>query len=298
MLFKILRRIFGRHLKLHLLIPLVVALGLEYLAAVYSSWRVIGWREFLIRAALTALVVLLTYFVIMYGLIKKETSIRVSKVDLEVLKDSLSTAESFFATSTIPFKEWFDPVAQVYFSIIVNRRFQSTSFRHTRVFLFFREADIRNLESMYLDGYYSKCLAEMQQNYKVFPAFLKRDKLLSALNSLEREDDKKALGCRRFCIPYSISWSNRRVNFKKKYFYRWRSGRLDFALVALAGGKKHVLRVSKHGQDVRIEKLEEQNDVSPYEELVGKINDMIFKPGIEPLELRPEHNFSNLSPSI
>ena len=298
MLFKILRRILGRHLKLHLLIPLIVALWLEYFSAVYFAGRVIGWREFFLRAALTALVVLLTYIVIMTGLIKKETSITVSKLDLAILKDSVKDAQSLFATSTIPFREWFDPVSQVYFSIIMNRHFQNTAFRHERVFLFFREAALKNLESMYLDGYYSKCLAEMQENYSIPAAFLRRDKIFEVLNNLS-DDDKGALGCYRIWLP-GLSRNHARMSFRKVFVSGWRlrHGSLDFAFIALSSGGEYVLRVSKHGQGVRIERIEESNQLSPYKNFVTQTRRIIYKNGITPPQIRPECSFSNLSPSI
>jgi hypothetical protein len=232
----------------------------------------------------------------MYILIKNETSIRLRRLDIEILKDTLSTAKSFFATSTIPFKEWFDPVSQIYFSTIINRQFQDTTFYHARVFLFFKESDIKNLDSVYLDGYYSKCIADMHLNYNIPAGFLKRDEILNILGRLI-EEDKKALGCYRFWIPYWVSWrQGRRV--KKIYLsrLRCRPDRLDFAFVELLDGSKCVLHVSKHGQDVRIEKIEEVNRVSPYENLITAIKNELYLSGSSPLRIQVEHDFTKLSP--
>jgi hypothetical protein len=232
----------------------------------------------------------------MYILIKNETSIRIRRLDLEVLKDTLSNASDFFATSTIRFNEWFDPVSQVYFSIIINRQLHNSMFSHARVFLFFTEAEIKNLDSIYLDGYYSKCLAEMHLNYNIPAAFLQRDEIMSVLERLT-DEDKRSLGCYQRWIPRGLSWNRNEGISLKKHFFRWRyeRSRLDFAFVKLSDEGKRVLRVSKEGHDVLIHRIEDPDLISPYENLITEIKKEIYVTGAVPPKIRVEHDFTNLS---
>jgi hypothetical protein len=298
MIFRILRKILQRHSKLHLVIPMVAALGLDYLTATYTLHRFLSWEEFWLRALAAGLTVLVTYLVIMYFLIKKETSIRVSGIDLEILRRSLRNATGLFATSTIPFIEWFDPVSQVYFSIIVGQQIVNRSFRHSRVFLFFGQGEIRNLDSMYLDGYYSKCLAEIHQNYEMKPAFLRPGEIAGLLAQVSPED-AAVFGRRRTWFPYWLRLPPRRGSKSVVLAPHWWYSRnaFDFALIELPT-RKCVLRVSKPGQEVRIERIDDTNKVAAYERLVMAINGIVYDAGTSPPELRPENDFSNLSPLV
>jgi hypothetical protein len=277
-----------------------VSITVEFLI-VYITTKFFGWpstslEEFLLRIVSLALGVFLTYFFIMYFLIKKETSIRIRRLDLELLKDTLSTAKAFFATSTIRFNEWFDPVSQVYFSIIINHQLHDPNFHHARVFLFFTEAEIKNLDSFYLDGYYSKCLAEMHLNLNIPAAFLQRNEIKNVLKKLT-DEDKRSLGCYQRWIPYGLSWNRNNGICLKKYYLRWncKRSKLDFAFVELLDGSKRVLCVSKQGQDVLIQRIEEPNLILPYEHLITEIKKEIYVAGAVPPKIRVEHDFTNLS---
>ena len=290
MIWKILRRILRRHLFLHLLIPLVVGLCFHILTARFMSGRswdelwaaLLTWESFLFVAG-----IIFAYFVVMYYLIRKETSIRIGADDLAVLDGGLTTARNYFATSTIDMKEWFDPISQVFLASITKQKLRpGWSFHDERVLLFFRRADIDSLYSPYLDGYYAQRLAEIHKHYGIPLAFLERSEIFEILETLPWEQ-RKAIGC----YPRRIAWLGggilRRIRLSR---IRRSLRELDFALVEDTAGTKCVLKVSKQGQNVRIRCIK-GNAVEPYARLVELIKERVNVAGSEPVRVDDAHDF-------
>src|SRR5437870_3865216 len=138
MVWRILRRIFRRHLALHLVTPLGVGLLVQVLAAHWLSGR--DWMPAL--AALWSfetlgLIVGIfgAYILIMFHLIRAQTSVKFGGQDLAILNGTLGTAASYFATSTIGMKEWFDPISQVFLANIIGQKLRRPQFQDARVLL-------------------------------------------------------------------------------------------------------------------------------------------------------------------
>jgi hypothetical protein len=293
MVWKILRRIFKEHLALHLIVPLVVGLLVDVLAAHWLSGQ--DWIP-----ALTALWsfetiglivgVVGAYILIMFHLIRTETSVKFGAQDLAILNGTLGTAASYFATSTIGMKEWFSPISQVFLANIVGQRLRRAQFQDARVLLMCRPGEFDDLEAPYLDGYYAQHLAELHLHYQTPLAFLRRAEILAILRELSSQD-RKGLGC----FPRWLRWlpwvlldrlgtSAIRRNLPE----------LDFALVHSMTGEKSILRVSKKGQNVRIRSITGEA-IQPYEKLVELISRRVSARNAtgEP-QLDDAHNFVKL----
>jgi hypothetical protein len=276
MLLKILARILTKHLGLHLVVPLIVGL-LFHAVAVHVARHISWWNSLSELWSFESIVfvagALLAYIIIMYFLIRRETSARIHGTDLAVLDSVMSEAASYFSTSTISMQEWFDPISQVFLSSIIKRKLQSATFQDQRILLFWRRGELDDLQSMFLDGYYARRLSEIHIQYGTPVAYLSRQEIIEVVRKLPPED-KKRLGCSTNPVISKL-WPSLR--------------QLDFALVVSKNGAKHVLRVSKKGQNVHIDRVPEDHVVS-YEFVLRLIKDIIYKRGT--MQFDEAHDFT------
>lgn len=295
----ILRRIAQRHLVQHLLFPLIVGMLVE---ATIARWQHTGngWRGFMPyllsyeRAGLI-LGIVMTYLLLMYYFIKKDTDIGMKRIGMAELEAALDHATEFFAIGTIRLREWFEPVTQAYFTAIATRSL--TGHRHlhcTRVLFFFTNSDMKNVDNLYLDGYYAKRLTEIHERFKAKLAFLKRREIFEFLNELSIED-RRALGC----YPLWINWLGEKTLEKMRKIplslLRRRIRKLAFALVKHDDGQLSVVLFTKHGQTLDLEVIEEPDRIKPYSTLVNSIRAQIYKDPDAPLEklmLKVRYDFS------
>jgi hypothetical protein len=288
MILKTLRKILGKHAWLHLIIPLLVGLLFHSLVSHYREGR--GWETLLkdlmsFQTAVFVVGLFVTYLLIMYHLIKKETSMKIRGTDLALLDGTLAQAHSYFATSTIGMEEWFDPISQVFLACIVKRKLQQQAFRDERVLLFSRRGEIEELNMPYLDGYYARRVAELHIHWGTPLGFLGRRDIFGALSELSFEERKK-LGC----YPGWLAWCpDRLLRSIPLNWVRVRMPELDFALVENQDGNKSVLLVSKRGEDVRVFRVTKTDVVSAYAKFVETMRGCLFKAG--GTHLAEEHDF-------
>ena len=274
-IYRILVRLLSKHLIYHLIVPLLVGIAIEILIAQHSS----GHEErhvvdYLLSKERLGLYggILATYALISGYLLRKETLLQMGKGHIATLTDSLKDATGFFATSTIPLREWFEPNVQEYFSHIVKHQLGNENFRHERVLLFFTENELKNAREKYLDGHFAKPLATIHNNYQIKLGFLRRKDILSILRELTYEE-KRLLGCYPWWMP------------KSKRIAEWyltkrrRIRELDFALVRHADGSMSVFPFSKKGDLLNIKSL--AGNVQPYERLMDAIRNKVFSPSKE-----------------
>jgi hypothetical protein len=189
-MFKILSKLLRKHALLHLVLPLLggflAEIGYGYLSPSEPGGS--PWKEVLYsRSKIVAAGILVTYFAVMYIETKRETSVRFVDEDLDELRKIMSSASEVFATSTLPMEEWFQPISQVYFSIIVKQRFHRPEFKHERIILFFTQRDFDDVDLPYLDGYYARRLADLHLEYEIPLSFIKSKDLEQILKSLKPE---------------------------------------------------------------------------------------------------------------
>ncbi len=117
-MFRLLRRIAQEHLAIHLLIPTIVGISVEgaiaYWVSNARSWGALRQYLFSIERVGLLLGFLITYLVLMYYFIKRETDVGLKRLGVAELEETLRNANGYFAIATIKLKEWFDPAAQVY----------------------------------------------------------------------------------------------------------------------------------------------------------------------------------------
>jgi len=269
MIYRILRRLISRHLLLHLLIPILIGLAVE---VVIERWHqtneVKSWPSYIFSYERIGFFAggIAAYLVIAFFLLYRETNIQITHEDLVELSDVLRTAASYFAVSATPLQEWFEPYTQVYFSEIVSRQMTVQNFRHERVLLFFRQAQLKDLTSDFLDGLYAKAFRDLHQNYKIPLAFLRPEQLHAILTTLSCPD-LAALGCipRLLCVvPKPL------INICIRS--RRRIPALAFAVVEdQNGAHQHVVKFAKHGVNVNLRIIGDPQSIRPFVNLMNSI---------------------------
>lgn len=249
---------------IHLIIPLLIGILVEAVVEVFvlkhTIASLIGIQS--VRTISLMAGVFVSYTLIMYFLIKNETSARIAEGDLSYLDDQLDNAHSFFGVSIIPLKEWFDPAMQVYLAKLITRKFMANNFQHERVLIFFSNRESRNVWAPLMDeNHFGRCLAHLHRDYEIPLAFLNRREIFKILDKLS-EEERQALGC----YPVWTSWRITRPLRRRlplRYLKR-RIPRLDFGVLSNGSGDPAVLRVSKDGEEVRIAQEIRGIDAKPY----------------------------------
>lgn len=293
-MFRLLRRIAQKHSLTHLLIPIIVGMVVEatiaYINNKARSWSSIGHYLFSPERLGLYLGVLSTYFLLLYFFIRSDTDVGLKRLALAELEETLNEAKSYFAIGTIRLREWFDPATQVYSATILKQRLACDGFQHERVLFFFTKGGIKNLTSPYLDGYYAKCLKEIHKHYSVPLAFLERPQIFKILNKLTVRQ-RKLLRLYR----WPISWlpesflTNIPLNWLRRSIRR-----LSFSLVELRNGKSCVIRFSKRGQTLGLERVDDLEIVEAYSSIVCGVRNILYWPamGISPPALKAKYDFT------
>lgn len=287
-IYRIILKLFGRHLVYHLLIPLIAGLSVELLIFRFAGGGELpdmgSVVDYLFSSERLGLYggIVATYLLIAGYRLRKETMLQMGKGQIATLDDALKNATSFFATSTIRLREWFEPNVQEYFSHIVKCHLQRQDFQHERVLLFFTKGDVKDARERYLDGHYAKPLAEIHRNYGIKLAFLQRSDIQLILDTLSFED-KKALGC----YPRWLQWWVVGAEWYLRRRRRIRS--LDFAFVRYETSAT-VFPFSKKGDLLTLRKYDGSARVEPYERLMAAIRERIYQAGVGEPILRAEYD--------
>ena len=285
-IYRIIGKLVGRHLIYHLLIPLMVGIAVElavykfFAGGVINDWDGVWNYVFSEERIGLYCGILASYLLITAYFLRKETVLQMGKGQIAILNDALQEATSFFATSTIRLKEWFEPNVQEYFSYIVKHQLERQDFQHERVLLFFTRGDVKDAHERYLDGHYAKPLAEIHRNYGIKLAFLQRDDIRDILGTLSFED-KKMIGC----YSWWISWWPRMADWHLSRRRRIRA--LDFAFVKKPTNAL-VFPFSKKGDLLTLRKCDAEITVQAYEKLTEAIRSRIYQPVEGRKELKAE----------
>lgn len=261
-IFKTIMKLMSRQLVLHLLIPLIGGVGFEILV----SWLIAMYRglpfhlsEHLLSPQVAILYggILITYLAIAALYVHREAKEPWEQSETKKLDRTLEHATSFFATCTIPLKDWFEPHMQQYFSQIVKRQLAYKDFKQERVLLFFHENQLADAKVQYLDGLYAKPLAAIHQNYGIDLGYLRPDEVEPILGESE-------------CPT------------------------CDFAFVTRDNEPlETVLLFEKEGHLVKLKKLVKPEDIKPYKNLMFAIKHQASEPGTSEglLQLDEDHDF-------
>lgn len=264
----------SKHAVAHLIIPLLIGIFVETLVAVFILEHTITslFGTQLVPTISLIAGVFVSYILIMYVLIKKETSVRIAEGDLSYLDEQLDKAHSFFGVSIIPLKEWFDPAMQVYLAKLIARKFMANNFQHERVLIFFSDRESRNVWAPLMDeNHYGRCLAHLHRDYEIPLSFLNRRQIFKILDELS-VDEKHALGCYPTWTKWRLTHPLRRLPLR---YLKRRIARLDFAVVGNGEKEPAVLCISKDGEEVRIAREIRGANATPYLRVASLIKEAV-----------------------
>ena len=290
MFWKILIRIFRRHVTYHLLIPLVVGVVVDLLlmaSAPHWPRTTGGVREYFLSIKWVGLVVgiFAAYFVIMYFVVKEETTARIDSGGHAILNGCLKGAVSYFAVNTIGVREWFGPAMQEYLSVITRHREVNPDFKYERVMLFFKRRDFDALSTPFLDYNYAHAVAQIHKSYGIPLSYLQRRDIHRIFRHLT-VGQRKAIGC----YPRWLAWCPQWVLKLSLWRLRPRMLGMGFVLIEMSDGGKVALRVTKDGDNMIIKKIA-GHAVEPYAKVVKLIKEIVYVRGTD--TLKPEYDFLN-----
>jgi|GEM_PF-5110336 len=284
MFFRVFRKIIQRHLKYHLLIPLVVGLLIEYGAEKLTDhyhgdfWKVVGLLA-------PVLGILVTYLVVMYFVFKSETNIGIKRITSTKLEEALTNATGFLGLGAIELKEWFEPSPQVYLATIMKRKIEDPKFSYNRVLVFSKSA-FKDLDSQYLNGHYAKALIDIHMAHGVGLGYLKPKEIDMIMKGFE-VDEGKAIGYYPRWLP---SWL---LKMTPRSWRRIWIRKLALAVVQYKEENRY-LPFSKHGVIVDVGEIDdvitEAARNSAYAKLTTKISEKVFKGA----KIDGDHDFTKL----
>ncbi len=186
MFFRVIRKIFQRHIKYHLIFPLIVGLGIEYAThRLIETQKGLFWTWLSILAPVLGIV--LTYLAVMFFIFRGETEMGLRRIGSNKLENALREATGFFGIGAIELREWFEPSPQVYLATILKRKIENPNFIYNRVFIF-SEVAFRDLDSQYLNSYYAKALIEQHIAHGIGLAYLGPDELTGVMKHFNLDE--------------------------------------------------------------------------------------------------------------
>jgi hypothetical protein len=148
---------------------------------------------------------------------------------------------------------------------------------------------MKNLGSPYLDGYYAKCLKEIHMQFGIPLAFLERMNIFQILNNLSIKDRKLL---RLYRWPFSWLPDYLLQNIHVNWLRRKIRG-LSFSFVELKSGARCVIRFSKDGQSLALERVDDPDTVNAYGLVVEAVKNVIYFSGSGPTrQLRAKYDFA------
>jgi hypothetical protein len=261
----------------------MIGLTLELGVIVYQN-NFPGLWEF-VREKLTLILgVVAAYVLISSYLVYKETNRQVERSQLTDLELVLPNAKSLFATCALSLKDWFDPSTLVYFSKLLGRKLESQDFCHQRVLLFFHEGQLKDSQSLFIDGHWANAMVAIHETFDIDLAFLTRKNINAILATLTTEE-KRLLG-------FYPRWLKNAPEFLLQLSLRMRRTipEMDFAFITHEGAAPTVLPFSRRGESLKVDK---ESSVLAYEKLMNAIKTTIYEPNVFPPRVRSKFEFSN-----
>lgn len=282
---KVFIKLMSKHWRSHLAMPLIVGIVVETsigwmslkdrslygLGQYLESWEGLG-------SHLGILSIVVTYLCVAVWVVDKDAK---SPLDNDLgnhLNDLFNGATGFFATCTIPLKDWFHPTTQQYFSFLVKHKLSGRTFTQHRVLLFQEERALKAAKEQYLDAQYAKSLADIHHNYIVPLGYLRPREISEILKDFE-------------LTGLAAASKNRKVERHTHVSAEKSKGiisTLDFGVVGYPEKNKYrVFTFDKRGDSIT---LEEIPDPTPYVNLRNEIRKKVFnKKGLPGLH----HDFAS-----
>lgn len=276
-IYRIIRKIFTRHLLAHLFIPLLVGLIVEGLLE-YKAGNFKGIAQLFYDKLGLLLGIVIAYLLVAFIYLYKETRTQTERSQLAALDESLKTAESFFATCTLSLPEFFDPSTLLYFSRLLKEKMDKPSFKQYRVWIFFSEGDLTDAVTHSIFKHYTGVLARIHKYFEIDLAYLPPSDIKKIVRSLE-VSEKLLLNY----YPWWIKWTPEWV---LKRYHRRKVPELDFALIKQTDNKKVVIPFSKYGKSLSVSNYQ-QETINVYEKLESLISEKIYADPIAKTGIKP-----------
>lgn len=285
MLFRAICKIISRHVLHHLLIPLLGGLLFEtVLYVVRHGCGVSASNNPVVSFLVPSLGVVVTYFVVMFFLLAKETSVGLHSIGSKKLEIALQGAESFLGIAAIDMREWFEPSSQVYLAMILKHKMAHENFKYNRVLLFSR-SDFKNLHSQFLDYYFAKALIEQHNSHGVGLAYLKPEELIEVMDLLGGKE-AKAIGLYPWWLP---------VRIVDKMPASWRilsHRKLALAVVSYPDKPRKFMRFTKDDVEIEVADLDSAANNSERAQAYQKLVEAIEKRALKENKIEAEHDFT------
>lgn len=300
--YRVIRKIFTKHMLVHLFIPLLVGLifevSLDYQRGHFHEGQHeangIGFALGIIGQILSDKIVLIlgiivTYLVISFIFLYKETRTQIQRSQLADLNESLEQAESFFATCTLSLQEFFEPSTQLYFSRLIKKEMDDKAngkiFKQRRVWIFFSGSDLKDAITQSIGAHYTAALTTIHEYFGIDLAYLPPKEVRRILKALTVEE--------KILLHYYPRWMKRFPKKLLNYYRRREVSELDFALIGQTGGRNVVIPFSKYGKSLAVSSNDTKT-IEVYEKLEGLISKVIYEDASNKDRLKNRYKLINL----
>lgn len=277
-----LRRIVAKHFLYHMVIPLAVgALAEVFLASRGPDRTLQAATADLLRfqLVLPVLAVICTYLIVMLLIITRETTTPFEIASFTKVEQQLQHATSYFALCAIPMREWFEPGAFKYFSLLLSKKQAcDATFRYDRVIIVAESGQKRDAEATILDRYHAEALATAHRMLGIPMGWLRPTELRHIMRALKPEQRivvqrmPKALRLLPATLVSRFPWPVQ----------------LDFAIVERPGGKVVIIVPFKKAEAMVLD----GNDAAPYEALAEAVKGKVYEQDLKTVRL--DHDFPRL----
>jgi hypothetical protein len=291
-----LRRILAKHFAYHMAIPLFVGAAVEVLRLMYTrgafSVSLAGFFTpghiipafsdafaglLTLEHILPVLAVIIAYLLV---IITNEADTPFEIANFTRVEQALLRATSYFALCDIPMREWFEPGAFKYFSLLLSKR-QSCggAFRYDRVIVFTTPARKRDAEATVLDRYHAEALATAHRRLKIPMGWVGANELQDIL--LHDVAPEHRMLFRH--VPARWRWAPAFVLQRCSWPVQ-----LDFAIIDRPEGKAVIIVPFKKADATVLE----GDAIVPYETLAASIRAKVYEP--DGKKVRLDHDFPRL----
>lgn len=203
-----------KHLLYHLVIPLIGGIVVEALVdqALVHKWIAEDnkiaktWGLFIFRALILIIGVTLSWLLVMFLLIGRETRKNLSRRNLMRLEKRLDTATHYYGVSIIHLADWFEPGSQLYLAKLLKRKLEVDHFEHDRTLLFFSSHELKNIRVDLTDErHYAQCLALLHKDFGIPFRFSKEKKSFKFSKTSSRRTKGCSLAVTRVGQPGALS---------------------------------------------------------------------------------------------
>jgi hypothetical protein len=272
-----LRRILGKHFVYHMAIPLAVGVLAEAIVirAGGKTWTFVLGDLFTAQHAVPVIAIILAYWIVMVLIITVEGSTPFESSNYTKVEQQLQHATSYFALCDIPMREWFEPGAFKYFSLLASwQKASGGTFKYERVIVFTTDTQKRNAEATVLDRYHAEALATAHRRLGIPMGWLGPGELRAILSKSTPADQMLFLR-----IP--PAW--------RRLPARWRRWpvTLDYAVIDRPSGKAVIIVPFKKREAAVLE----GDEAAPYIRLAETIRGKVFE---QDGTLRLDHDFPRL----